>query len=62
MAYLCTRCEADEHPQYDKAQMSQLAADVLDDVPRKVFAHVTYCEGCSSNTVHVSDKGERFGE
>jgi len=52
MAYLCTRCEAGEHPNLDYGDVRSVSEDDPDQ-----FTVVTYCQGCYSNTVHVSDGG-----
>jgi len=57
MAYLCSRCEDTDHPDLSKTQVSNIVADVEDDIRLDVFTTVTWCEGCSSNTVHISDGG-----
>lgn len=60
MAFICTRCEADEHPNLTKSQMRNIAADVDSGYFRDIHTVTTVCEGCSSNTVHVSDGGDTF--
>ena len=57
MAYLCSRCEAEDHPNMSKGRVRNIAGDIDDGVSREIFTNVMYCEGCSSNTVHVSDGG-----
>jgi hypothetical protein len=62
MAYICSRCEADQHSELSLQQVREIAGDVDAGVPRDVHTVTTICEGCSSNTVHVSEPNTHFGD
>lgn len=56
MAYLCTGCEAGEHPALSYSEMRDLSASRT----TRVHTITAHCGGCHSNTVHVSDDGDLF--
>jgi hypothetical protein len=56
MAYFCTRCEAEEHPNMPKERVrNEFEQD-------RNLSVTTYCATCSSNTVHISDSAKRLSE
>lgn len=49
MAYLCSRCEADEHPTYTYSEVRS------SHIQAGNFTVTAWCEHCQSNTNHIID-------